>query len=240
MLVRSLRRRALEAEILDGPLHADAALAGNLRDLARINRWTGGDWLVHQGIKHLLTPLPTNGVTVLDVGGGRGDGVAGVVRWAARRGLDSRGILLDASAPVLQLAGGKAHANVRLLRGDGGRLPLRDRSVDIASCSLLLHHFSAAQAPVLLREMARVTRRGVIVDDLLRSHIGYLGALVLGCVCTRNRLTRHDGPLSARRAFTLGELAALLASAGLRPIWQATIPGYRTVVAARPSGAAGP
>jgi hypothetical protein len=240
MLVRNLRQRALEAELLDGPLQANTDLAGNLRDLARINRWTGGDWLVHRAMRRLLAPSPTNCVTVLDVGGGRGDGVAGVVRWAARRGLDSRGILLDASAPVLQLAGGKAHANVRLLRGDGGRLPLRDRSVDIASCSLLLHHFSAVQAPVVLREMGRVARRGVIVDDLLRSHTGYFGALLLGWVFTHNRLTRHDGPLSVRRAFTLGELSTLLASADLRPIWQATLPGYRTVVAARPLSGAAP
>jgi 2-polyprenyl-3-methyl-5-hydroxy-6-metoxy-1,4-benzoquinol methylase len=240
MAIRSVRQRILEAEMLDGPLQADADLAGNLRDLARINRWTGGDWLVHRAMRRLLAPSPTNGVTVLDVGGGRGDGVAGAVRWTARRGLDSRGILLDASGPVLQLARGRALPDVRLLRGDGGRLPFKDQSVDIVTCSLLLHHFSAAQAPVVLGEMARVARRGVIVDDLLRSHIGYLGALVLGRVCTRNRLTRHDGPLSVRRAFTLGELSALLASAGLRPIWQATIPGYRTVVAARPVDVAAP
>lgn len=240
MLVPSLRQRTLEAEMLDGPLQADADLAGNLSDLARINRWTGGNWLLHRAMRGLLAPLPADVVTVLDVGGGRGDGVAGAVRWAARRGLDSRGILLDASAPTLQLARGRAHPNILLLRGDGSRLPFKDRSVDIVTCSLLLHHFSAWQANVVLREMARVARRGVIVDDLLRSHIGYVGALVLGQVFTRNRLTRHDGPLSVRRAFALGELSTLLASAGLRPVWQATVPGYRTVVAARPSSVTAP
>jgi hypothetical protein len=234
MPVVSLRRRTQEAELLDGPLLADAGLAGNLRDLARINRWTGGDLLRRRALQHLLKRAPSTALTMLDVGGGRGDGVARAVRWVRLRHFDGRGILLDSSAPILRLAATRQHTGVRLVRGDGSRLPFRDHSVDIASCSLLLHHLSIAQVRVVLGEMARVARVGIIIDDLLRSHLGYLGAVLMGRLLTRNRLTRHDGPLSVRRAFRLREWPVLLASAGICPVWQATIPGYRTVLAARP------
>ena len=35
-------RRTDATELLDGPLDDPAALAGNLRDLRRVNRWLGG------------------------------------------------------------------------------------------------------------------------------------------------------------------------------------------------------
>lgn len=234
MPVVSLRRRAVEAEILDGPLQADGDLTGNLRDLARINRWTGGDRLLHLALQQLLAGRVARSFLLLDVGGGGGDGVAQVVQWARRHQLGCRGLLLDRSAPILQLAGARRHPSVRLLRGDGCLLPLRDQSVDIASCSLVLHHFAAPEAQTLLREMARVARLGVIIDDLLRSHLGLAGARLFGRLCTGNRLTRHDGPLSVQRAFKTPELTALLVSAGLRHDWQATLPGYRTAIVARP------
>lgn len=231
-----LRRRADAAEILDGPLQPDARLAGNLNDLARINRWTGGSSLLHRSLDWLLGSAPRP-FSFLDVGGGRGDGVAGVVQWAARRQRRCEAILLDRSAPILHLADAQGYAGVCLLQGDGCRLPLRDRSIDVVACSLVLHHFSQGQATTLLRELARVARLGVIVDDLLRSHLGYLGAKVLGSVFTRNPLTRHDGPLSVRRAYTAKEISALLADAGLERRRHLTIPGYRTIVACRLSPA---
>ena len=231
MPVVSLRRRADLSELLDGPLQADGDLAGNLRDLAQINRWTGGNFLYQRALGRLLRPWPDASFSLLDVGGGRGDGVARMVTWATRRRQECRGILLDRSTPILHLASGQRHIGVRVLQGDGCHLPLRDRSVDVAGCSLLLHHFSPEQAVVLLREMARVARIGVIIDDLLRSRVGYLGARLMGALLTTNRLTRHDGQLSVRRAYRRLELAALLRRAGIRPICQLTIPGYRSVMA---------
>ncbi|HEY8741546.1 MAG TPA: methyltransferase domain-containing protein [Chloroflexota bacterium] len=240
MPVISLRQRTDRPELLDGPLQADSDLAGNLRDLARINRWTGGDLLYHRALGRLLRGSPGPSFSLLDVGGGRGDGVARVVTWAAHRQRECRGILLDRSTPILQLANSQCHCGVRVLQGDGCRLPLRDHSVDVAGCSLLLHHFSPDLAVVVIREMARVARIGVIVDDLLRSRVGYVGARLLGALLTSNRLTRHDGPLSVRRAYRRPELAALLRRAGIRPVCQLTIPGYRSVVAGVPDYGAQP
>jgi hypothetical protein len=81
--------------------------------------------------------------------------------------------------------------------------------------------------------MARVTRRGVVVNDLARRRHTLLGAWLLSRACTRNRFSRHDAPLSARRAYTRPEAVELLARAGLRPVFDVDILiGHRWAIAA--------
>ncbi len=70
----------------------------------------------------------------------------------------------------------------------------------------------------MLAEMGRVSRRGMILNDLVRTWPGYVGAWLLGNATTTNRLTRHDAPLSILRAFTPDELAAMAREAGLLSI----------------------
>jgi hypothetical protein len=84
--------------------------------------------------------------------------------------------------------------------------------------------------------MARVSRLGVVINDLERSWRGWIGAWLLGHLLTRNRYTRHDAPLSVRRAYRAEEIATMLRDAGLTPVrtlrgaW-----GQRYAIAAVPS-----
>jgi hypothetical protein len=80
--------------------------------------------------------------------------------------------------------------------------------------------------------MRRVARGGVIVNDLLRSWVGYLGALVVPRAMSKNPLFRHDAPLSIRRAYTRSEMATLAARAGLGPVRFHGFPGYRITMIA--------
>jgi hypothetical protein len=86
--------------------------------------------------------------------------------------------------------------------------------------------------------LARVATVGVVVNDLTRATIHWLGAMALGRCCTGNRYSRHDGPLSVRRAYTPREMSALLLGAGLRPVRTARgFLGHRyTITAVRRRG----
>jgi hypothetical protein len=86
--------------------------------------------------------------------------------------------------------------------------------VDLVLCSLMLHHLTEADAAQVLRELGRVTRRRLIVNDLRRSRIAY-GLIWLITRLSRNPLTRYDSPASVERAFTPGELEELARVAGL-------------------------
>ena len=107
---------------------------------------------------------------------------------------------------------------IELHVGDGRDLGYADRSFDVAHASLVLHHLDPPVAVELLREMGRVARLGVVVNDLDRTRVGWVGAWLIGHFLTVNRYTRHDAPLSVRRAYRPQEAAAMLYAAGLRPV----------------------
>jgi SAM-dependent methyltransferase len=221
-------------EYLDRPGHFPSLLAGNLDDLRRINRWLGGHWLTLQGIEHLLEGLPSDvEVSVVDVGTGGADVPEAIVAWACRSRRRVRVLAGDVSPEIIDLARRQVGPQVDLAVLDGRCLPLADGSVDVAVCSLLLHHLSPDDAVALLREMRRVSRQGIVVNDLVRSRLGYLGALAIGWLATRNPLTRHDGPLSVRRAYTPAEMADLAVRAGLGRLRFWGYLGYRIAMVAR-------
>jgi ubiquinone/menaquinone biosynthesis C-methylase UbiE len=233
-----MRRSTHALELLDGPLDDRPALEGNLRDFRRINRWLGGIDLSADAIDALAAHR--DALTLLDIGTGGADIPAALIeRWRARGrtlravGLDSRPEVL--AAAVVADPRLSATAGLELHIGDGRSLDYPDRSFDIAHTSLVLHHLEPAEAVVLLREMARVARVGVVVNDLGRSRLGHTGAVLLGHLLTRNRFTRHDAPLSVRRAYTPDELSALLAAAGTRVVRRLRGPfGHRWALAALP------
>jgi SAM-dependent methyltransferase len=105
-------------------------------------------------------------------------------------------------------------ARITLHAGDARALPFPDRSFDLVTCSLSLHHFPPDEAASVLQEVARVARRAWVVVDVERGLLPYLGARWLR-ILLRNRLTRHDAPASVLRGYSLSELRALLARAGL-------------------------
>jgi ubiquinone/menaquinone biosynthesis C-methylase UbiE len=148
---------------------------------------------------------------VLDVATGGGD----IPRWIVRRRLPVEVVAADLHPQMLRLARGwSAGLPIRFLRCDARRLPFRDRSVDLVLCSLMLHHLTEADAAEVLRELGRVTRRRLVVNDLRRSRVAYI-LIWLITRLSRNRLTRYDSPASVERAFTPAELAALAREAGL-------------------------
>ncbi|MEO8571711.1 MAG: methyltransferase domain-containing protein [Chloroflexota bacterium] len=216
-----MERRTDAVELLDGPLDDPATLTANLRDLRRINRWLGGVRLSADAIDALAAHRPE--LTMLDVGTGGADIPLALLRRATARGrrwvvvgLDSRAEVLAAAVVANPAAG--TTPDLALQLGDGTSLPYPDRSFDVAHASLVLHHLSPDAAVVLLREMHRVARLGVVVNDLDRSRLGWIGAWLIGHVLTGNRYTRHDGPLSVRRAYRADEMAAMLRAAGLAPV----------------------
>jgi ubiquinone/menaquinone biosynthesis C-methylase UbiE len=214
-------RRTDALELLDGPLDDPATLMGNLRDLRRVNRWLGGASLSADAIDALAAHR--HEITLIDVGTGGADIPLALLKGATARGrrlsvvaIDSRPEVLAAAVlatPALAVTDG-----IELHVGDGRSLPFPDRSFDVAHCSLVIHHCEPAEAVALLGEMARVARLGVVVNDLDRGWIGWIGAWLMSHLLTGNRYTRQDAPLSVQRAYTADETAEMLREAGLTPV----------------------
>jgi ubiquinone/menaquinone biosynthesis C-methylase UbiE len=107
---------------------------------------------------------------------------------------------------------------IRLRRVQAPSLPYPDRSFDYVICSLFFHHLNEAEGTLLLREMARVARRGLLVNDLLRSRLACLLTAMITRLLFGNRLTRHDGPMSVLRGFRPQELGRMATEAGLADV----------------------
>ena len=101
----------------------------------------------------------------------------------------------------------------RIVAGDALDLPFADASVDIVSCCLFLHHLEPPQIARFLREAQRVARVAVVINDLERSKVHYHLAH-LNRIIDPSRISRHDGPVSVRRAYTYRELFRMLTNTG--------------------------
>lgn len=227
-----MRRLPGAKELLDGPLDP-SQLGGNLDDLARFNR-RGGElsW-------ELLRALaPRDAASLLDVGTGGADIPRDLLRRAEAASLRLSVTATDVRPEIVEVARtrstGVANLEICLARAD--TLDFADASFDVVHSSLLVHHLEPSEVTVLLREMRRVARLGVIVNDVDRRRLWWVCAKVLGTLATRNEYTRNDAPLSVARAYRPHELAGLAAQAGLREVrrlWAR--PPYRYGVALVPS-----
>jgi SAM-dependent methyltransferase len=195
------RRRGFEH--LDDPATDPALRERSLRDVRRANVMLGGGWAVLSEVERLIPSLGSD-LTLLDVGTGLADIPAAVRRLANRSSVGLTTFGVDEAESL-------ARASRGLLNGsacaDARRLPFADASVDLVTCSQVLHHFADEEIPAVLREMSRVARRAVIVSDLRRSWIAASGFWLASWPLGFHPVTRHDGVVSVLRGFTPAELA---------------------------------
>lgn len=204
-------------ELLDAPGVDERLLAQSLRDLSRFGALLGWTRLAVRDVARVVRQQRLQAVSVLDVGTGAANVPVALARWARSRRLQMEITACDLSEPTLAIAraGCAGFPEIRLEQQNALALTYADQSFDLALCQGTLHHFSPDEAAAVLRELARVARRAVIVTDLQRSRLLYAGAWLLMHTLVRNPITRHDGLASIRRAYTPGEVRALAEQAGL-------------------------
>jgi len=205
------RRR--DVEILDDPRVDPADRYRAQDDIRRSNVWLGG---LRAALAELRAVIPPHGETVLlDVGTGLADILAEASRHARKVGGQLTTIGVDGAISLLEAA---RDLTAGMVCADALALPFRDRSVDVAMCSQLLHHFTDADIERLLRELHRVSRRAVVVCDLRRSWFAAAGFWLVSFPLCFHPIVRHDGVVSVLRGFTASELRQhVRAATGVSP-----------------------
>jgi SAM-dependent methyltransferase len=202
-------------EALDEPDLPSEEMSQSLEDLELVNRTLRSSRLL---ANRLLSFGEGSGAwrpTVLDVGAGSG----GVARDLAA-GLAQHGNLATVIALDLQwrhLASGRARSNgqppLPSTAANVFSLPFPAHAVDWVVSTLLFHHFSPEQNVRLLRELARVARRGVLLLDLRRNRVPLFFLWLAGRVLFKTRISILDGVASIRQAYTLEEARAIVREA---------------------------
>jgi hypothetical protein len=197
-------QRISQQEILDSDACPPVEVEASLRDLGRINRWFGGVATTRWMIERVASATRQKSFSVLEVAAGFGE-----VPKAAGQQLARKGIVLE----VTHLDRVRSH----LLQGERAvvanalALPFQDGSFDLVSCSLFAHHLEPADLACFTREGLRVSRRAVLINDLIR-HPLHLALVYAGFPLMRSYVSRVDGLASVRRAYVPGEMRQILSS----------------------------
>ena len=200
-MARFLEARATEPEQLDEGVPDEEALR-SLRDLQFVNRWLGNAGSLLRAVRPHLPP----GGRLLDVGAASGDVPAYLL---SRLPGPITAVALDVKALHLRLA----PAGLRRVVADVRALPFAERSFDVVTASLFLHHFDAVELPAVLASLFALARRALVVNDLHRTLVPYAFGRALFPLLLRSPVSVEDGLLSIRRGFRPDELRAAFAAA---------------------------
>lgn len=185
--------RVDRTELLDDPSLPEAVVARVYRDLARAHRWLGHTAELLALLRE--DPLPVR--RVLDIGCGQG-----ALLEVLQRELGVEVVGFD-------LRRAPASAPVRILSGDAVVDPLPEADVALAVC--IVHHLDEAQIIGLVRNVARSSRR-LIVLDLVRHRLPLVLFRIFATPLL-HPINVSDGLTSIRRAYTARELARIVAEA---------------------------
>jgi len=226
-----MRSRVLVPELMDDPAIDPVEHRRALNGLRRVNK------LCQTG-KHLAIEILAiakknnrNSISILDIGCGSGDVAINVARRLAGRiecavtGWDISQTAVDCAAkdwaakdwaeqshrlPAIKQSIVQVHfQQVDVFQATDARF-------DVVYCCLFLHHFTEEQAVQVLTRMKQIASMAVVVDDLVRSRLGYVLAQI-GCqLLSRSPVVHFDGPQSVRAAFTESEALGLADQAGMK------------------------
>jgi ubiquinone/menaquinone biosynthesis C-methylase UbiE len=117
-------------------------------------QYAAGAGLIRDHLTRRLVDVGS--ATVLDVGAGTG-------LYASCLPDTARYIWFDNDAHKLR--GFIRRGGGRAIIGDATSIALADKSVDFAMCTHVAHHLNDRQAEQFMSELARVTRRRIVVQD---------------------------------------------------------------------------
>jgi 2-polyprenyl-3-methyl-5-hydroxy-6-metoxy-1,4-benzoquinol methylase len=220
--------RLIKPELLDD---APPEIArANLRDLLLINRRFGGLAVIRKTMRRVIGRTDDK-FTLLDIGAASGDSgrtIKACYPQAVVISFDHKETNLEWAEPPKII-------------GDAFRLPFKCGSVDVAFCSLFLHHFRDHEVVELIRDFHKICRRALVICDLERHVIPYLFLPATRFLFKWQEITLHDGPISVRAAFRAHELLQLCERAGIKDAEiQLHRPAFRLTLIARKEGVTTP
>jgi ubiquinone/menaquinone biosynthesis C-methylase UbiE len=202
-------------EILDSdacsPREAQAVVAV----LDRVNRWFGGVSTTQKMVTRVAQAAGVKHLSLLEVAAGSGQVPSLVCERLAPRGIALDVTLLDMARS--HLPGGDPTAashpgKNRSVVANALTMPFGDGAFDLVSCSLFAHHLDPQQLRQFVHEALRVSRRAVLINDLVRHPLHWALAFA-GYPMMLNRVAWLDGLTSVRRAYVPKEIRQILSTA---------------------------
>jgi len=221
----SFQIRTDQDELMDDFTIQDERLTDALEQLRPINQLLGGYATTMEVIAPFLKSRANQTTRILDLGTGIGDFPEYIVRWAAAQSpaIDVEVVAIDANPVTVDYARSalqkrlppSLQSKIKVEVADALSLPYADDEFDIAIAAMFLHHFAHENAVQIVRSMQRVSKHGILINDLHRHPFAYYGIYALTRLLPAVDMVRNDAPLSVLRGFKSPELKSIANSAGL-------------------------
>ena len=214
----ALNNRDRQPEVMDQPgldpkEHAKALMG--LRRINAISRCSAG---LFRPIEALAITQPAKPLRVLELACGGGDTAIDLALMAKRKGLSLDIHACDLNPEAVAIAQTNAvrrQAALTVFTADALAKPTDHNSFDVVYCTLFAHHLDELDVVRLLEVMALRSRKLVLVDDLIRSRLGFALAWIGTRLLSRSWVVHTDGPLSVRAALQPDEMNSIAMQAGL-------------------------
>ena len=200
-------------EMMDRSQEVSEELRTDLENLEKLNRYFGSHLLVGYFLRRWLRRGKL--IRLLDLCTGFGDIPRFILDWCRQNGIRIEITAVDLQHATLELAKERSGSYPEITYVAGNVLDFEPTfPVDFVFCSLALHHFSTEDAVRLIRRTGLLTRGNILFSDLERTDLGTIGIYALTALVFREPMTRFDGRLSIRRAFSFREMRRLAQAAG--------------------------
>jgi ubiquinone/menaquinone biosynthesis C-methylase UbiE len=212
----NLTHRLRQPEWMDDPSASPADLQASLKFIRRINNLLGYKRATLAHLEKMSRGWkPGELIRLIDLGTGSADIPLAILRWADRRKFNVHivGVDLHAETAAIAVAAARGDARLQIVRADVLNLPFAPGSFDYALTAMFLHHLDDEQVVAVLKSMDRLSRRGVIVADLLRHRRALIWIKLFTLASTP--MVRHDAAVSVEQAFTEAEVMSLRDRSGL-------------------------
>jgi ubiquinone/menaquinone biosynthesis C-methylase UbiE len=205
-------------EMMDRKDPNPVLLKEDLENIRQINRFVGAYRLIQSELDLLREHFSdifdsrfNSPITFLDLCTGSGDIPRLMADWARSNSIQIKITATDINPFMLDTAKelSRSYSEIKYEEADILNLRFSDKSFDFVFCNLALHHFSAEQAVIALKNMWNIARKGILVNDLERKRSLRFITKYLIPLVTSNPITRYDADLSVRRAFTNNEMLRL-------------------------------
>jgi hypothetical protein len=201
-----IMKRSYEPELMDDFSIRDERVNLALKELKIINKFLGGISTSCSALGY-FTNTDKEILTVVDIGSGSSDNLLAVKKYYSSLSI----ISIDKNIRSLRLF---PNSTIKI-NADAFRMPFKDNSCDVVHLSLFLHHFTEEEIVFLIKKFLRIGKKGIIINDLQRSYLAFLGIKILTILFSKSELVKNDAPLSVKRGFKKNDLVGIFVESGI-------------------------
>lgn len=216
-----VNRSTDQREIIDDLGFCSPDLIENLREMELLNHHLGYNKILLNGLNRVYKKdrdiFHSRKIVIADLGCGNGGALRCIHDWMTKKSIDFELIGIDGNAFALECARNESgsYSRIEYRFGDILKEEKFEGFYDIVILNNVCHHFGDSDIVGLLRNLKEKTRMAIIINDIHRHYLAYIGIKLITRVLSFSHLTRNDGPLSVLRAFRRKELGDLLILSGI-------------------------